>query len=428
MPKILILSYFFPPCGFTASRRVESWAKELAKSGFEVDVVTRKWETPIKTYDDIHHGTTQGIERVEKDGYKVHFMPYIPNRRDRLVTSRKWKLMRKLLTTYELIFQNHNYKICPFSNLYDEARNLVLEDKPDLILISGNPYIQFQFGYKLNKEFDIPWIADYRDGWTTSTINNIGRGWMYRLYEKLDRPFEKKWIRTASLVTASSREIGKGVEELTGISSMPIFNGYDENLFHPYQAIEKQKDYFQIAYIGTLYPGQNVELFLGGFKKFIDNEKVKVKMLFPGLLVDPIQAKRIQEILKGYEEYYEIQDRIPFEKILTLEKQSHILVHFAWDQHKGIIASKIYEYIGSGTKIALSPGDNSAVEHIVKDSGCGAVLDSIEEVEHFLKSEYEMQLASSNALSLSEENKDIHKYTRQHQAQNLIDLIGKLIS
>ena len=34
MKKILIISYFFPPCNLTASQRVSSWAKYLNKSGY----------------------------------------------------------------------------------------------------------------------------------------------------------------------------------------------------------------------------------------------------------------------------------------------------------------------------------------------------------------------------------------------------------
>ena len=45
-----------------------------------------------------------------------------------------------------------------------------------MLLISGNPFVQFKFGYDLNKQFGIKWIADYRDDWNTSELeSNFGK-------------------------------------------------------------------------------------------------------------------------------------------------------------------------------------------------------------------------------------------------------------
>ena len=38
---------------------------------------------------------------------------------------------------------------------------------------------------------------------------------------------------------------------------------------------------------------------------------------------------------------------------MAFYNESHLLLHVAWKGHAGIIASKIYEYIGSGSKIKL---------------------------------------------------------------------------
>ncbi len=421
-PKhILILSYFFPPCELTASRRTESWAKEWSALGHKVTVVTRKWERPIKSFTDMHYSTSSGTEILDKEGYKVHAVSYIANRRDQLLTENKSKLYRKFLSIKELMLQPIHLDACPFSNMYSEAKKVCQNEKVDVIVVSGNPFIQFKFGYLLNKEFGIPLIIDYRDAWTTSEINRIDKGKMYGLFEKYERPFEKKWVRSASLITASSSSIGKSVEEITGIKSAPIYNGFDEALFKGLDNIEKYPE-FTITYVGTLYQGQHIEIFIDGFKDFIQNTGTKPKLLFPGLALNKEQHERIKTILQGFEDYYEVTERIPHEEILKIEKRSHLLLHVAWKGYKGIIASKIYEYMGSGTPVLICPGDDGDIDEIVNSSASGTICNSREEVAEFLKRAFHARSDSEK----TNPKLSVAQFTRQTQARILAKEIQSL--
>jgi len=61
MKKILVISYFYPPCNLTASQRTESWAKYLHNSGFYPIIITRKWEKHVKSFDDCHYSTSKEV-------------------------------------------------------------------------------------------------------------------------------------------------------------------------------------------------------------------------------------------------------------------------------------------------------------------------------------------------------------------------------
>ena len=100
------------------------------------------------------------------------------------------------------------------------------------------------------------------------------------LINKYHRFFEKKWIKTASLITASSGPIGKSISKITGVPSSAIFNGFEPSDFQDYESTQKNKNFFQIAYIGTLYAGQDISIFIEAFKKFIDQTKAKTKICF----------------------------------------------------------------------------------------------------------------------------------------------------
>ena len=382
--------------------------------GHKVTVVTRKWERPVKSFTDMHYSTSDGAEILDKEGYKVHTVTYTANKRDQLLTGNKSAVLRKLLSIKELLLQPVHLETCPFSNMYSAGKKVCQNEKVDIIVVSGNPFIQFKFGYLLNKEFGIPWVADYRDAWTTSEINRIDKGKMYGLFEKYERPFEKKWVRSASLITASSASIGRSVEEITGVKSTPIYNGFNASLFNGLDNLEKYAE-FTITYVGTLYQGQHIEIFIDGFKDFIQKTGTKTKILFPGLALNKEQHERIKTILQGFEDYYEVTERIPHEEILKIEKRSHLLLHVAWKGYKGIIASKIYEYMGSGTPVLICPGDNGDIDEIVNSSGSGTICNSREEVAEFLERAFHARCDSEKTNSTLSSA----KYTRQTQARIL---------
>lgn len=419
---ILIISYFFPPCGLTASRRTESWAKEWSKMGYKVSVVTRKWEHPVRTLADTHHSTSPGVNIDDTQGFTVHQVPYTQNKRDQLLHKGKYTFLRKLLTVKELLLQPIRTESCPFSNVYTESRKICKEQDVDLIIVSGNPFILFKFGYLLNKEFSIPWVADYRDAWTTSLINKLDKGSLFQLFSKYEKPFERKWVQTASLVTASSRSIGQSIEKLTGTKCVPIYNGFDEDLFKKIPTKGKY-DKFTITYVGTLYQGQNIELFLEGYKRFVDQVDGKVNLLMPGLNIFPEQLERVKQAMTGYEHSFESTDRIPHDEILEIELRSDLLLHVAWKGYEGIIASKIYEYIGSGTPIMVCPGDNSDIDQIINESGTGTICNNSEEVlEHLLK------IYKERGAVLEASETTVEQFTRKTQAKELQKVIQPLLN
>ena len=43
MQKVLIISYFFPPCRLVGAERTEYWAQNLYKYGYYPIILTRQW-------------------------------------------------------------------------------------------------------------------------------------------------------------------------------------------------------------------------------------------------------------------------------------------------------------------------------------------------------------------------------------------------
>ena len=121
MKKILIISYFFPPSTFTGSFRIYSWAKYLHKFGYYPIIVTRNWGIPITGYKDMSVSTIGEMVHEVNDNYEVYYLPYKGNLRDKLYEKYgdiKMVFLRRMLSLFEIIFQNFSIRILPYRNLY----------------------------------------------------------------------------------------------------------------------------------------------------------------------------------------------------------------------------------------------------------------------------------------------------------------------
>jgi hypothetical protein len=266
LKKILILTYYYPPCNLTAARRVESFAKYLHKFDYYPIVVTRKWEKEIKSPSDILQKTSSGIEIVTHDHFEVHYVPYQPCLRDIVFQkqSKILKLTSKFLTLFQIIGQSVSAKSIPYNNMYFYALHLIKNQKIDKLIVSANPFEIFKFGHLLHKKTKINWIADYRDDWNTSELPEY-RNRNY-LIKKIESYYEKKWLRNCSAVTTISNYYSSKLQNFLSKPVFTILNGFDfnsnfkqNNNFYPD---------FTIVYNGSLYDSQKIEIFLKGYIAF----------------------------------------------------------------------------------------------------------------------------------------------------------------
>jgi glycosyltransferase involved in cell wall biosynthesis len=421
---ILIFAYFFPPCGMTAAHRPLSWVKYFPKFGFYPIVITRNWDVEIKSQLDLSKPSGQDL-RIEKyDTHEVHYIPFKGNVRDVLYVKHgdnKFKTLRKILSLLILFIDRLYFSMSEFSAFYEYAKELTKKVKLDYVLVTAQPYLMHRLGYKLKKDFpEIKWVADYRDAWTTSEINLVNKGKLFTLLGKIDKRLERKWLSNASFITSVSYPLAERISKTFNLPGYEIQNGFELTEFDELGDVGKF-DKFTITYVGTLYPGQNIELFIDAMKRLIDEGKTNIELSLPGLSFDVEQTERVRRVMTGYEKYVSITERIPKLDTLLIEKKSHLLLYVGWEGFTGVIGSKVYEYLASGTKLLVAPGDNSCIDEIMEHSKAGAYHSSVDEVYNYLKNQYaEFENGNAQVNTMSDE---IMTYSRENQARLLAELL-----
>ncbi|MEI6764180.1 MAG: hypothetical protein WCM76_00980 [Bacteroidota bacterium] len=429
MTKILIMTYFFPPGNFAGSYRIASWAKYLHRFGFYPVIVTRKWENESSSFREMAKPTSKGIVHEKYDTHEVYYLPYRGNLRDSLYVKfgeSKFNVLRKTLSLIELIFQNVTNTVIPFRNFYSFSKKLINND-PDirLMLASGKPYILFKFCYLLNKRFHIPWVADYRDEWTTSQWNRNASGirkWVLTIESKN----EKKWTGSASTLLSVSEMWMESISQFTAKKGHVIMNGFDPADYPDADSVERFPE-FSVIYNGTLYPTQAVEVFLEGFIKVINKYegRATLKIRFPGLLIDPKRTLEVKKAMLGFEENYEIFDRLPKKEVISMQLKSHLLLMVAHNDIKGTHSSKIFEYLACKRAVLLCPSDNDVLADLIIRTNAGFICNNSADVFNLLDrlvSDFITQKKSIFNGSISE----IQKYSRENQALKLAGILKEL--
>ena len=428
MKKVLIISYFFPPCNLTASQRAYNWAKYFKEFGYDPIVITRKWDTTIKVPSDMGVSSNSSeIEEEVNEQFRVIYMPFKGSLRDRLfIKNPSWNKLRKVLTLKELYRQNFSIKALPYDNIYDKAEEIISKENIQKVIITGNPFACFHFGYALKKKFSsINWIADYRDDWTTTELVTREKGIDGELF-KLEQKSEKKWVGSASLITTVSEHYVNKISCFTGVKGYELINGFGEEL-EGLLAENVDKDCFEITYNGSLYASQNIEPFLAAVKKVMQHfeGKIHVHLNFPGLLFDKVQAERIQSQMQGFEGNLTITPRIPREEVISMQLKSQLLLMIAHQNLKGVPSSKLYEYIGLRKPVLLSPNDHDIIESTLLDTELGIICENEREIETKLINLIDEFIKREELPIKVNENKR-SDYSRKNQVKKLATLLDKL--
>jgi peptidoglycan/xylan/chitin deacetylase (PgdA/CDA1 family)/glycosyltransferase involved in cell wall biosynthesis len=422
MNKILIISYFFPPANFAGSYRIHSWAEHLYKYGYYPVIVTRKYDSAVSNFIDLSKPTTKGILHEKHEHYEVYYLPYKGNLKDKLLIrfgDNKLVFLRKILSFTELVLQNFFLSAVPYNNLYSFSKSLIKDNDFNMMISSGKPYILFKLCKILSTKYDIPWIADYRDPWSTHTWF-LKRG----ILSTLDNYFEKRWVGTASAITSCSQLWTDDISSFVKRPGYVIYNGYEN---YDDDNIGLRNDTFTLIHNGTLYNWQEIELFAQAFKKFIDSgDPYEVKILFLGISIENKQAERIKKIFENYTEYIELTERLSKEEIVRMMKASSLLLLFGHKDLKGWYPIKIFDYLSVQKPILLCPSDNDVLQEMINATHSGYVLNDIGKIVNLLKELY-VKWENGIPLRINSDKGNIVKYSRENQANNLAKVFDEII-
>ncbi len=388
MKKALILAYDFPPFNSIGGQRPYAWLKYFRESGLDPTVVTRYWDVPITGPEDCNlPSISKDVSEENTEHGTIVRAPFYPTLRDRLISHNDplSTLLRKVLSVWQLLTEHFLTGSDNKSTIYEAARDHLNKNNADVIIACGEPFVLFRYAARLSKEFGIPWIGDYRDGWSTNYRWDDAR--LYGLIQRsVQQRVEKRVIASASALTVAAPDFAKRVSKLWGSDPSRItviYNGYFEEKFKADEA-RPLKQRFTVVHAGTLYYFQRVETFLTGIKLLKrQHPEQNIDLIFYGLNFYPSQIDRIRSAAGDLE--VKFIARLPHDEMLAELTSSHVQLLLATPE-KAQIYAKVFDYIGTGRPILMVENDRGPLEQILKDRENAFLCSTAEEVANLMES------------------------------------------
>lgn len=342
MKKTLILAYDFPPYVSVGGLRPFNWFKYLSEFGVEPVVITRQWKnTHGNELDYVAAGNSDRDEFEHLGQGTIIRTPYKPNLSNRLLlkygTSR-FRLLRKLVSAFYEVMQ-FVLPLGPKINIYKGARRYLKENKVDLIIATGDPFVLFHYANKLSNEFNIPWIADYRDPWSQDIpLQNKP---ILRWWSKLN---EVRLLKKVSTVLTVSDFVSQKIAANYSNTIHIIPNGYDPELIETASLISQQSNVLSIAYAGTIYNWHPIELFLKTFNQWVEqNRNYPIQLNFYGINNQHEVESMINSKFPLLNQVVVFYKRMSNEDLLNKMAKDNVLLLF---NDYSFMGTKIYDYLG----------------------------------------------------------------------------------
>ena len=260
-PKILILSYYWPPSGGSGVQRWMYFAKYLKQLGYEPIVVTvAESQASYPVLDPSLIQEVEGI-RVIKTATREPLRWY-----SRLTSgdSKKGIPQGEIQTTSIFgkiaAYIRGNFFIpdarkgwVPFA--VKAAQAVLKQEKIHCLITTGPPHSTHFAGLQLAKQFQLNWWVDFRDPWLDVFYNKqLHRS---QSSQAKDAALEKTVLHYASgVITTTGGNLHQSLlQKAPDQTFVALPNGYDAELMQQTPAAPK-KEGFHIVYTGLLTQNQ----------------------------------------------------------------------------------------------------------------------------------------------------------------------------
>jgi hypothetical protein len=252
-------------------------------------------------------------------------------------------------------------------------------DGIDLILSSSSPFASHVIASKFSNKFDVPWIADYRDLWS---LNHT-----FDLIDPERVVYEKNIISIAKACITTSLGFSEDLEQIYRGRIFTIHNGFT-NLNKQKKSSKIYKK-IQIVYPGQIYDGlQDIKPLLIALDNLNSggNLDCDLELFVSGYAISSV---------KKYLSFMELKNEkwLKYGRVLTLRKNLKlqrnadllVLLNCVDNSITGVLQTKLYEYLASGTPILAIGGEGKdESSQILIKSGNAFLAKNEEEIEKFL--------------------------------------------
>jgi glycosyltransferase involved in cell wall biosynthesis len=329
--KLLIITYYWPPCGGPGALRPVKFAKYLPQFHIDPIVLTRK-NIAYHSFDEELEQQVKNVRVIKTESFDPARILYRLGMK--IYRPQQWHMSIK----QTINFPDNKLGWAPFA--FISGINIEF----DSVFVTAPPFSSFITGYYLAKRTGKPLILDFRDAWLEYPFIP------YR--DKTKRKFVSHWeekiTQFASIIVVVNENIKNSLIKKYPHISKKIYvipNGYDPDDF----VATQKPEMFTISYLGTIREERNPEKFLQSVNELILKKRFSekdIKIKFIGHIEGHYLAK-----IKKYN-FVKVFGHLPYHDAIKEFSSSHLGIMITTGS-KYFFPSRQNEYLASGLPIIV---------------------------------------------------------------------------
>lgn len=430
--KILLVTYYWPPCGGSGVQRWIYFCKYLSDFGIHPIVITvDEKKASYRFLDPSLNIHVKDVEVYKTDTIEpLRLYSKIISGDDSnaipigFAGESEPNLFKKISRAIRGNFFIPDARIGWVKYASRKANEIILKEKIKLIITNGPPHSTHFVGLNMKKKYGLTWLADFRDPWTDLHYNKF----LYRTKwsELKDSKLERKILNKADIVLTIGPSMKKHLIRKGNIEQgkvFYIFNGYDEDDFTNITNMTNP-ECFTISHIGMLSDSQPMVAFLNALKYFYDNKHPVCKYLKLRLIgnVSPKNLSDVKNIVPELK--MEHVGYVPKKEAISYMLSSDLLFNSLAEMENSelLISGKLMEYVASGKPILCLGNPNGDAAFLLKDCQYSGVYSrtDIKGIILYLKTIFDNWINKTNFAFKSEKVSQYSRYETTRQLSNLL--------
>ena len=432
MKKVLIITYYWPPSGGAGVQRWLKFSKYLPENGWQPVIFTP--ENPEFSVNDTSlenevNPKTEIIKCPIWEPYNLFKSLTGKKKKDKVNTGLLFDDSRLDFMTRVSLWIRGNLLI-PDPRVFwvnpatRFLSNYLKKNPVDAIVTTGPPHSTHLIGLNIVEEFNIPWIADFRDPWSQVDYLDIFRP--SRRARAKQKKLEHRVITNATIVLTVSPHWGAKLKKLGAKRVEVITNGYDEDDFKDFKNKPAQ-DKFRIYHTGIINTYRNPVFVWQGLARLCSENHQFAEDLEISLI--GIKDKSVIKSITQFDNLFErttFIDYIPHANLIKEYENASVLLLLLNDTKnvKGHIPGKFFEYLASGKPIiCISPKDGDCAR-ILNECHAGIAIKNKNKKIFIDTVQYYYESFKRKKMHLR--NPSIKKYSRKKLTKKLVLLLNDL--
>ena len=415
MKNILYIAYYYPPMQSGGTLRSEKFVKYLKRAGYRVFVLT----------------ATYGKTRMDGRAGTIRVKDISHNKNRRGLGKAKWFILRIWTETCQRCGHYHSIYHWWRQSVWRRRDEIMALAEPDIIIATYPPVETLEIGLRLHETFQVPLIADFRDGLLFESIEKrlLDRSKVVREHYT---GLEKRAARESALVSTVSEPITNYfLEHYPGCHAKTIYTGFDPDDVSEVKPrpITAKDNIFQIVYTGRVSLSDSSS----SLKSFVFAMQSLLRKR-------PETATRIRFRIAGEMSRKERKLLQPFVRMgvvtlcgllnrkdaLALQQEADLLLLITSTTRTSVVTTKVFEYLLAGRPFLALSKRNTAVAQIILDTRSGWIVhpENLEQIQARLEA------ILQNTDSMDAVNRDearINRYSTKNQITRLDGQIKKIL-